>query len=90
MSILNSACPVKLFTASENVRAADYAQIFEMPLKVAEMIKRLQKKQVLRYSASGAKVLTVDVDPQSIELYSNDVESNARRYEQEARELVTV
>ncbi|MFL6353325.1 MAG: VirB4 family type IV secretion system protein [Bryobacteraceae bacterium] len=90
MGILNSACPVKLFTASENVRAADYAQIFEMPLKVAEQIKRLQKKQVLRYTATSAKVLSVDVDPQSIALYSNDVESNARRYEQAARELVTV
>jgi type IV secretory pathway VirB4 component len=41
---LNAACPVKLFTASENVRAADYAEIFEMPLKVAEQIKRLQKE----------------------------------------------
>ena len=90
MGILNAACPVKIFFASENIVAKEYAELFEMPLKVAEQIKRLGKNQVLRYSASGAKVLSVDVDPRSVELYSNDVESNARRYEQQARELVTV
>lgn len=85
---LNAACPVKIFTASENVRAADYEQLFEMSRKIAEMIKHLRPAgQLLRYSASGAKKLNLDVDAVSKDIYSNDVESNALRYEQAEQEI---
>jgi type IV secretory pathway VirB4 component len=79
---LNAACPVKLFTASENVRAADYQKIFEMSETVAQRIKSLEpRKQSLRYSANGATVLELHLDAISRDIYANDADATARRYE---------
>jgi type IV secretory pathway VirB4 component len=83
---LNAACPMKIFTASENIRAKDYERIFEISPHVAEQIKRLiPKRQVLVHTARYSKIVNVHFDPETLAIYANDVESNATRYERERK-----
>ena len=79
---LNAACPMKIFMPSENIRAKDYERIFEITPHVAQQIKRLiPKQQALVHTARYSKVINAYFDPETLAILSNDVESNAARYE---------
>lgn len=86
-----TACATKIFLSNPSVDAARYAEVFKMPLEMAEKIRTLAPKRELlsvkdpdpakKMTDKTAKILRLEVSPKERWLYANSARENVIRRE---------
>lgn len=86
-----TACSTKIFLSNPSIDAAKYADLFKIPLEIAESIGTLVPKRELlaaqdpdptkKTNEKTAKILRLEVSPQERWLYANSVRENLLRRE---------
>jgi type IV secretion/conjugal transfer VirB4 family ATPase len=86
LNILLESCPTRLFLANPQLDPDWYRETFHLTDIAVQLLQALiPKKQFLLSRPDHTKVLTLDVDPRSYWIYTNDANDNVRRAEALAR-----
>jgi type IV secretion system protein TrbE len=80
LDIVVESCPTKVFLANPGMNREIYRRVFQLSETEADLIAGLQPKRQLLLKRPGlAKVLNLEVDPETYWLYTSDPFDNEKR-----------
>ena len=82
LEIVCESCPTKIYLANKGMNAQAYKELFHLNDVQAEVIRDLTaKRQLFLSTPTVSKILTLDVDPRSYWIFTNNPTDNAKRAE---------